>query len=79
MRNTPGSLDILYADGERRIVGIARETTPMSDRAYPSGAPAMYVVETRGGFAARHGIGPGASFFYERTDPPPLDRGNRRE
>jgi uncharacterized membrane protein (UPF0127 family) len=69
MRNTPGSLDMLFADAERRIVRIAPATTPMSDRVYRSGAPAMYVIETRAGFAERHGIVPGASFTYERGAP----------
>jgi hypothetical protein len=36
----------------------------MSDRQYPSGAPAMDVIETRAGLAERHGITPGASFDY---------------
>ena len=69
MRNTPGSLDMLFADAERQIVRIARETTPMSDRIYRSDAPAMYVIETRAGFAERHGIVPGASFTYELVAP----------
>jgi hypothetical protein len=70
MRNTPGSLDMLFADAERRIVAIARDTTPMSDQRYPSGAPAMYVIETRAGFAERHGITPGTSFDYTPAPAP---------
>jgi hypothetical protein len=64
MRNTPGSLDMLFADTERRITHIARDTQPMSDRTYSSRGAAMYVLETRAGFAARHGIAPGARFDY---------------
>jgi uncharacterized membrane protein (UPF0127 family) len=64
MRNTPGSLDMLFADAGRHILRIARETTPMSDQIYGSGSPAMYVIETRAGFAARHGIEPGMRFAY---------------
>ena len=66
MRNTPGSLDMLFADTERRIFRIVRETPPMSDQIHTSGEPAMYVIETRAGFAERHGIVPGSSFAYER-------------
>jgi len=69
MHNTPGSLDMLFADAEQRIVHIARETTPMSDRLYRSDVPAMYVIETRAGFAERHGIVPGTSFVYAREAP----------
>ena len=64
MRNTPGSLDILFADADRRIIHIARGTRPMSDRTYASGGAAKYVLETRAGFAARHKILPGARFDY---------------
>lgn len=64
MRNTPGSLDMLFADAQRRIFHIARDTTPMSDRTYPSNGDAMYVLETAAGFATRHGIAPGSRFDY---------------
>ncbi|WP_295881904.1 DUF192 domain-containing protein [uncultured Thiohalocapsa sp.] len=70
MCNTPGSLDMLFADAERRIVAIARDTTLMSDQRYPSGAPAMYVIDTRAGFAERHGITPGTSFDYTPAPAP---------
>jgi uncharacterized membrane protein (UPF0127 family) len=64
MRNTPGSLDMLFADAQRRIIHIARETRPMSDQTYRSQGAAKYVLETRAGFAGRHGVAPGARFDY---------------
>jgi len=64
MRNTPGSLDMFFADAEGKIIHIAQETTPMSDKIYRSQGAAKYVLETRGGFAARHGITPGMRFEY---------------
>ena len=64
MRNTPGALDIMFADTERRIFHIAREVAPMSDQLHASEGPAMYVIETRGGFAKRLGIAPGTRFDY---------------
>jgi uncharacterized membrane protein (UPF0127 family) len=76
MRNTPASLDMLFADAERRIIHIARETMPMSDRTYPSKGAARYVLETRAGFAERHGIAPGDRFDYF---PVPLLRHGRDE
>jgi uncharacterized membrane protein (UPF0127 family) len=42
----------------------------MSDQRYPSGTPAMYVIETRAGFAERHGITPGTSFDYTPAPAP---------
>ncbi len=56
MRNTPLSLDILFADAERRIVKIAERTEPFSDARIRSEAPAQYVVEVRAGFAERFGL-----------------------
>lgn len=64
MRNTPASLDMLFADAEGRIIHIAPETRPFSDQHYPSHGPAMYVLETRGGFATRHGVVTGMRLNY---------------
>ena len=65
MRDTPGSLDMLFADGAGRIVHIARETQPFSDQRYPSHGPAQYVLETRGGFTERQGIAPGMTLDWQ--------------
>jgi len=64
MRNTPGSLDMLFADNAGRIHHIARETQPFSDQRYLSQGPAQYVLETRGGFAGRQGIVPGMTLAW---------------
>lgn len=64
MRNTPGSLDMLFADSAGRIRHIARETQPFSDLRYPSEGPAQYVLETSGGFAERQGIEPGMTLEW---------------
>ena len=64
MRNTPESLDMLFADGERRLIHIARDTPPWSDQIHSSQGDARYVLETRAGFAARHGLTPGVRFDY---------------
>ncbi len=70
MRNTPAALDILYADAERRVSHIVRNAQPMSDELHGSNGPARYVIEVRGGFAARHGIVEGAHFHISRLPPP---------
>ncbi len=67
MRNTPASLDMLFADDDLRIIHIASEAPPLSDRLYSSQGLARYVLETRGGFAARHGIVPGMWLSYVLT------------
>ena len=59
MKNTPLSLDILFIDSSLTIVGIARNTTPYSEKAIPSDKPAQFVLEVNGGFCQRHGIAVG--------------------
>ncbi len=59
MRNTYISLDIIYIDAEGRIVSIARETEPLSERSIPSIAPAIAVLEVNAGTSDRLGFGEG--------------------
>lgn len=60
MKNTRIPLDILYFDGNRRLVSQQRDVPPCSagDRCppYPSGAPARFVLELNAGEAARLGL-----------------------
>lgn len=56
MRNTYIPLDIMFVGADRRIVNIAKRTTPLSDDYIRSTGPAQYVVEVRGGFSDRFGI-----------------------
>lgn len=56
MRDTPGSLDMIFVAEDGRVQNIAEYTLPLSDRAYSSTGPARYVVEVKGGFARRFGI-----------------------
>ena len=59
MKNTPLPLDILFIDSSLTIVGIARNTTPYSEKPIPSDKPAQFVLEVNGGFCQRHGIAVG--------------------
>ncbi len=65
MKNTKISLDIMYADANRRIVTIHQGVMPYSEKSLPSGEPAQYVVEVNAGFAARHGIEEGDFIAFE--------------
>jgi hypothetical protein len=66
MRNTPGSLDMIFVDAGGRVLNVAAHTTPMSDQLYASAGPAKYVVEAKAGFADRFGIRPGWSIRWKR-------------
>ncbi len=74
MRNTPASLDMLFAGADGHIFHIAEETPPNSDQLHLSRGPAMYVLETRGGFAARQGVAPGMSLAYFSLPATPANR-----
>lgn len=66
MRNTPGSLDMIFVAEDRQILNIAERTLPLSDRTYSSAGAAAYVVEVRGGFARRLGINQSCHIDWHR-------------
>lgn len=66
MRDTPLSLDILFADAAGQVVTIAERAEPFSDTRIRSGAPAQYVVEVRAGFVERFGLTDSTRIRWER-------------
>lgn len=66
MRNTPGSLDMIFVAADGIVLNVAAATTPMSDRTYASSGPSLYVVEARAGFADRHGLRRGDVMRWQR-------------
>jgi uncharacterized membrane protein (UPF0127 family) len=68
MKNTRIPLDILYFDDERTLVSQRRDVPPctLGDRcpAYPSDAPARYVLELNAGEAARLQLHDGATITF---------------
>lgn len=67
MRNTPGSLDMIFVAPDGTVLNVAAATTPMSDRNYASSGPSLYVVEARAGFAERHGLRRGDIMRWRRS------------
>jgi len=59
MHNTYVSLDMIFIQGDGRILRIAERTEPLSDRIIPSGGPVRAVLEVAGGTAKKLGIAPG--------------------
>ncbi|MTI08012.1 DUF192 domain-containing protein [Roseibium denhamense] len=59
MKNTPLSLDIIYANGAGKIVSIAEDTLPYSERVIPSNYPSRFVLELNAGTSKKLGIKPG--------------------
>lgn len=60
MKNTPLPLDIIFASETGKVVHVAANTTPFSERIIPSRGAAKYVLELNAGMAERLGIGPGS-------------------
>ena len=56
MLNTKFSLDIFYADSNKRIINFYKYTEPLTRKPYPSTAPVKYVVEAKGGLVDSTGI-----------------------
>jgi uncharacterized protein len=59
MRNTYISLDIIFIRADGRILRIAENTEPLSERRIPSGGPIRGVLEVIAGTARKLGIAPG--------------------
>ena len=59
MRNTLISLDIIFIDEQGRIINIAANATPLSDKTFTIRGTTRGVLEIRGGGAAELGIASG--------------------
>jgi uncharacterized protein len=59
MKNTLIPLDMLFIDDGGRVAGIVVEAEPLTLSPRTPGVPARFVLEVRGGWAARHGVRPG--------------------
>lgn len=68
MRNTHIPLDIIFINGAREILKIARHTKPLTDTPIVCERPAKYVLEVNAGFAEEYDIQPGDRISWELTD-----------
>jgi len=59
MQNTYIPLDMIFIQGDGRILRIAENTEPLSTKLVPSGGPVLAVLEVLGGTASKFGIAPG--------------------
>ena len=59
MKNTLIPLDMLFVQGDGRILRIAENTKTQSEDIIPSGGPVRVVVELIAGSAKKYGIAPG--------------------
>lgn len=66
MKNTYVSLDMIFIREDGVIARIAQNTTPLSERVIPSGAPVRFVLEVNAGTAARIGLKAGDTVIHPR-------------
>jgi uncharacterized protein len=64
MKNTLIPLDMLFLDGDHKIVGIVENAEPQTLTSRKVAAPAQYVLEIGGGLSARLGIRPGTTVEF---------------
>ena len=64
MKNTQIPLDIMYADGNKKIISIQKNTKPFSEKSLPSKGIAKYAVEVNAGFSDRNNIKPGDAISF---------------
>jgi uncharacterized membrane protein (UPF0127 family) len=68
MKNTYLPLDMIFIGRSGRVVGLAENTEPLSEKIIPSGAPAYGVLEVNAGTAARIGLKIGDSIRHPLFD-----------
>jgi uncharacterized membrane protein (UPF0127 family) len=56
MKNTYLSLDMVFIDKSGKVVNIAENTEPLSERIVPSSGPVLAVLELNAGTARRIGL-----------------------
>ena len=68
MKNTLIPLDIIWIDGQQRIVHVKSDVSPCQADPCPSydpGVPANYVLEVAAGVARQHGLAAGQALRFE--------------
>jgi uncharacterized membrane protein (UPF0127 family) len=68
MKNTYLPLDMIFIGRAGKVVGLAENTEPLSEKIIPSGAPAYGVLEVNAGTAAHIGLRVGDSVRHPMFD-----------
>ena len=65
MKNTPISLDMIFINRDRKIVGIVEQAVPFSTDSRSVPAASQFVLEINGGLAGRYGVKVGDSIVFK--------------
>ena len=69
MKNTLIPLDMIFIGADWRIAGVVENAEPKTLTAREVAAPSQYVLEIRGGLAARYGIRAGQTVDFQAGKP----------
>lgn len=64
MRNTYISLDMIFLDANKKVVGVLKRVPILNDKERNVDAESQYVVEINAGLADKYGIKEGSSLIY---------------
>jgi uncharacterized membrane protein (UPF0127 family) len=64
MRNTYIPLDMIFIARDGRVINVADNAEPMSERTIASAAPAFAVLEVNAGIARKIGLKPGDRILH---------------
>ncbi len=69
MRNTFLPLDMVFIKSDRRVLGVVRNATPMTDDPRQVEGESQYVLEVNAGFTERHHIDRGTLVEFVQIPP----------
>lgn len=72
MRNTLLSLDMIFIDSQRRVVGIIERAEPRTTTSRSVGVPSLYVLEVPGGWSQAVGLKRGSTVQLEGLEGIPV-------
>jgi len=64
MKNTPLSLDMIFINSKKKVVGVSKNTKPYDTSSYYVPAPSLYVLEVNAGQAEKNGIDKGSDVVF---------------
>lgn len=66
MKNTRIPLDLIFADGDGKVVSFQKNAKPFDESSLPSNAPAKYVLEINAGLVDDWGLQVGDSLSFTK-------------
>ena len=65
MKNTYIPLDMVFIDGEMKVVGSVENAEPLTEVTRSIDKPSLFILEVNGGFVRKHGLEPGVKVRWE--------------